>query len=85
VTRPVQLQYTVSFEAKDISLNSGDCTDLVWSVQGASNVQLDGDSVEPSGRKKVCPEEDKSYKLTFQVSGSTEIESREVKISVQSN
>jgi hypothetical protein len=83
--QPVQLQYAVSFEAKNTSLDSGDCTDLVWSVQGAGNVQLEGNAVAASGRKKVCPEEDTTYRLSFQVSGSTEIESREVKISVQSN
>jgi hypothetical protein len=84
-TRPVQRQYSVSFEAEASSLASGECTDLVWRVEGAVNLQLDGDSVGQTGRQKVCPDEDSSYKLTFQISGSTAVESREVEILVESD
>jgi hypothetical protein len=84
-TRPVQRQYTVSFEAEASSLASGECTDLIWRVEGAENLQLDGNSVGQTGRKKVCPDEDSSYRLTFQISGSTAVESREVEILVESD
>jgi hypothetical protein len=84
-TRPVQRQYTVSFEAEDPSLESGECTDIVWRVEGAVDIQLDGSPVGQSGRKKVCPEEDSSYRLVFQIPGSAEIERREVEISVESD
>lgn len=81
----VQRQYSVSFEAEDTSLVEGECTDIIWRVEGAVNIELDGDSVGQSGREKVCPDEDSSYRLTFQIAGSTEIGSREVEILVESD
>jgi hypothetical protein len=84
-TQPVQRQYSVSFEAEDPSLASGECTDLVWRAEGVENLQLDRSSVEQTGRKKVCPDEDSSYRLTFQIAGSAEVGSREVEISVESD
>jgi len=84
-TRPVQRQFSVSFEAEETSLASGECTDIIWRIEGAINIQLDGDSVGQSGREKVCPERDSSYRLTFQISGSTAVESREVEILVESD
>lgn len=82
-TRPAQRLYSVSFEADNTSLRSGDCTDLKWQVQGSVTLQLDGTSVQPTGRKKVCPETDTTYTLTFQVVDSTEIERRQVRIEVE--
>ena len=84
-TRLVQRQYSVSFEAEQPSLTSGGCTDLVWRAEGVENLLLNGSSVGQSGRKKVCPDEDSSYKLTFQIAGSAEIGSREVKLTVESD
>lgn len=84
-TRLIQRQYSVSFEAEDPSLTEGECTDIIWRIEGAVNIQLDGDPVGQSGREKVCPDEDSSYRLTFQIAGSTEVESREVEISVESD
>ena len=84
-TRPVQRQYSVSFEAEEPSLASGECTDLVWRAEGVVNLQLDGNSVGQTGRQKVCPDEDSSYRLTFQISGSTEVGSREVEVLVESD
>lgn len=81
----VQRQYSVSFEAEQPSLASGECTDLVWRAEGVENLQLDGSSVGQTGRKKVCPDEDSSYRLTFQIAGSAEVGSREVEISVESD
>jgi hypothetical protein len=82
-TRTPQRIYSVSFEADNTSLTLGDCTDIKWQVQGALTLQLDGDPVEPTGRKKVCPETDTTYTLTFQVADSVEIERRQIRITVE--
>ncbi|MEW5957519.1 MAG: hypothetical protein AB1801_07340 [Chloroflexota bacterium] len=80
---PVPRQYTISFEADDSKITEGDCTDLKWEVMGASSVQLNGQSVSPSGKKEVCPNRDTEYRLTIQFPDRAELENRTVKISVE--
>lgn len=80
---PIPRQYSISFEADDSKITKGDCTDLKWNVSGAASVQLNGQSVSPSGKKEVCPDQDTEYRLTIQFPDRTQIENRTVKISVE--
>ncbi|MCB9098422.1 MAG: hypothetical protein H6632_02695 [Anaerolineales bacterium] len=75
-------QYTVSFEADNSTIDDGDCTTLRWNVQGAFIVKLEGEVVNPSGQKKVCPGRDTSYVLTTQLQDSPQIDRHVVSISV---
>lgn len=74
--------YRISFEAEETALVEGDCTHLKWDVIGALTVELDGDKVDPSGKKKVCPKEDTSYKLTVQFQDAARLQSETVDITV---
>ncbi len=43
---------------------------------------LDGKSIDPSDKKKVCPDEDTTYRLTTRQPGISAIKSKTVEISV---
>lgn len=75
-------QYTVTFDADDLSIDDGDCTTLRWKVQGTLIVKLDGEVVSPSGQKEVCPGRDNSYVLTTQLQDSPQIDRHVVSIKV---
>lgn len=77
------LRYSISFEAEDTTLDKGDCTDLVWRVDGPVQVALEGESVALTGRKKVCPEKNTSYELTTQIVGNPQIDRRSIDIQVE--
>lgn len=68
---PTPLAYTFSVERD--SLTFGECTDLFWSVQGATRVWLVGPSgqeeVPPEGRRTVCPQGTTTYYLIVQQGG----------------
>ena len=76
-------RYKISFEAEDSTITKGDCTNLKWEVVGASAVTLDRESIEPEGKKKVCPTKDTEYKLTVQFPDQARLENRTVKITVE--
>lgn len=76
--------YQTEFKVEDSTLQEGACTDLVWRTDGPVTVTLDGESVGPSGRKKVCPERDTTYEFTTQISGSPQIDRHLVRVAVES-
>jgi hypothetical protein len=78
-------RYSVSFEADDTTLTSGDCTNLRWRVEGASTILLDDRTVEPEGKKEVCPDESTEYKLTLQFPDQARLEDRTIEITVEQN
>lgn len=78
-------RYKVSFEADETSLTEGECTDLKWEVEGAIAVTLDGRSVEPAGKKEVCPDQDTEYELTVQFPDQARLENRTIAINVDQN
>jgi hypothetical protein len=55
---------------------------LSWEVVGAVSVELDNRSVEPEGKKEVCPDKDTEYKLTVQFPDQARLERETVKITV---
>jgi hypothetical protein len=57
-------EVTVIFRPKHGSVKAGECTYLVWDVQGVKGVYLDDEPVEGSGRRQVCPCEPQTYTLT---------------------
>lgn len=63
-------------------IHPGECVMLHWNVQGGDffGVDLNGESVSPSGEKQVCPNETTTYTLTVDV-GNTVI-NREVMVTV---
>jgi hypothetical protein len=79
---PPGRQYSITFEVDRTSIKSGDCTDLVWRIEGSVLVQLDGETVSATGVRKVCPGRDTTYTLTTQLMGSAEVERRTVTIIV---
>ncbi|MBI1879262.1 MAG: hypothetical protein HYR94_13765 [Chloroflexi bacterium] len=78
-------RYSVSFEADETTIVKGKCTDLKWEVVGAVAVTLDGKSVEPEGKKEVCPDKDTEYKLTIQFPDQVRLENRTVEIKVETD
>jgi hypothetical protein len=76
-------QYRVSFEAEATELEKGDCTELVWEVEGPVIVLLNGEKVETEGQKKVCPTRNTDYTLTTQIEGSAEVQRKIVKVFVK--
>lgn len=80
---PPPREYSISFWAEEPNLVQGECTDLEWDVIGATAVMLDGRSVDPSGDREVCPDEDASYQLTVQLPDNAQLEQRIVEISVE--
>lgn len=76
--RPVG--YQITFEADQPTLVKGDCTDIVWFVEGSSSVLLDGSPIAASGRKKVCPRKDTTYQLSVSLPNSTAFEIREIDV-----
>jgi hypothetical protein len=76
-------RYNVSFEAEQTELEEGDCTELIWEVEGQVTVLLNGEKVETAGKKEVCPERDTDYTLTTQIAGSSEIQRKIVRIAVK--
>jgi hypothetical protein len=79
----VPRQYEISFEADDSTIEEGDCTDLRWNAVGVTLVKLDGQSVSPSGKKEVCPDEDTKYELSYELPGSAQVQSRTVTVRVE--
>jgi acetyl esterase/lipase len=76
--RPARVQ--VAFTADRASLQPGECTTLRWDVVGGFGVALDGEVVERTGQRQVCPEESRDYSLRVDTGETIDI--REVAISV---
>jgi hypothetical protein len=78
----VPRRFKVSFEADETELTEGDCTNLRWEVVGAETITLDDRDVEPEGKKEVCPDEDKEYRLEVKFPDQARLERKTVKITV---
>lgn len=74
--------YTVSFEADESVIDSGDCTKLRWQASGSVILRLDGQPAERAGQRRVCPRNDTVYTLEFQVAGSAQVQRTSVTIEV---
>ncbi|MBN1220274.1 MAG: hypothetical protein JXM69_15200 [Anaerolineae bacterium] len=79
---PAPRGYSISFEAEETKIVRDECTQLRWKVEGASSVILDGESVESTGKKKVCPKYDTSYELKVKLLDGSQFH-RTVKIDVE--
>lgn len=53
----------MAFSAENNILSAGDCTLLIWKVQGSQRVTLDGEKVDPVGQLRVCPQTTSTYFL----------------------
>jgi hypothetical protein len=53
----------ITFTADRTNLQPGECTTLQWNVQGGFWVELNGQPVEKSGQREVCPQETTPYWL----------------------
>ena len=56
----------VIFSADKTSLKQGECTMLRWDVDNATSVLLDGQSVNNSATRQVCPTQTTTYDLHVQ-------------------
>jgi hypothetical protein len=70
----------IDFGADSTMLQPGQCTNLHWNVQGGISVRLDGQPVDPTGQKQVCPNATTTYRLEADAGGR--VEAREVTIQV---
>lgn len=77
-----QREVDVQFKADPATLDGERCTDLVWQVSGPVTVQLEGETVLPSGTRQVCPGRTRDYTLTVQVAGSAEVVPYQVRVNV---
>jgi hypothetical protein len=61
----------IEFEAREDSIERGECTILEWDVQGAEEypVFLDGEEVDASDWQEVCPQETTIYELVVGAPG----------------
>jgi hypothetical protein len=78
-------RYSVDFRAQDSTIDRGDCTDLEWRTEGVLVVTLNGQEVSTSGRREVCPTENREYELRVQLPDGLRYESRTVRIRVEDN
>ncbi|MFC2065108.1 hypothetical protein ACFLXB_08440 [Chloroflexota bacterium] len=61
------------FDANPVSITAGACSNLSWTVTGATAVSLDNTPVNGSGTLQVCPCVSSSYQLKIdKADGSTE-------------
>lgn len=81
-TLPPQREVVVQFKADPATLDGERCTKLVWQVTGPVTVQLEGETVPPSGTRQVCPGHTTDYTLTVQEAGSTELIPYQVRVNV---
>ena len=75
--------YSVSFEADETEIEKGDCTTIRWRVEGAESVILNNETVEFTGKKKVCPKFETTYQMTITRPGETELIIRKIEISIK--
>ena len=63
----------IQLAARDSTVAPGECTILEWVVEGAegSPVFLDGEEVDSSGWRQVCPEETTAYELVVGAPGGS--------------
>ena len=55
---------TIDFVAEQLTLNPGECTLVEWHVQGGYSVDLNGETVDFTGQKSVCPEMTTTYQIS---------------------
>jgi len=53
------------FTADRTTLTSGECVNLRWEARTARNVYLNGESVQTTGTKRVCPTATRTYILSL--------------------
>jgi len=66
---PLPGQPQISFTADRASIQPGECVNLEWRVEGEGffGVELNGQPVNPSGHKQICPPESTVYDLTIDI------------------
>jgi PBP1b-binding outer membrane lipoprotein LpoB len=70
----------LSFTASRTSINSGECVNLNWSVQGGFNATLNDQPVEKTGQQQVCPSGTTTYSL--KLDAGTQMLHQEISINV---
>ncbi len=80
-TAPTPVLTIRSFVAQPLSIYYDECSTLTWEVEGAQEVYLNGERVDPQGNKWVCPEETTEYTLEAH-SASGRVERRSLTITV---
>ncbi len=66
----------VAFGADAASVYACQCTALRWDVPSAGAVYLDGDPVERSGAREICPKETRTYTLRAEAGCCDPVEAR---------
>lgn len=64
VLEPPQQQPEVQFWAEPDAIEQGQCATLIWDVEHATSVYLDGEGVSAHGTRQVCPQRTTEYTLS---------------------
>jgi len=62
---------TANLSANPSSIDRGQSATLTWSTEGATDVMLQGNKVDPSGSQSVTPTQSTDYRLVAQGPGGT--------------
>ena len=66
VTISGDMAYRAEFWADQTSMKAGECTALHWKTENATQVQLDGVTVDPEGDQGFCIQQDEEHILHVQ-------------------
>jgi len=75
---PAPPEVSIAFRADRTELAAGECTVLIWQVEGGFGVVLDGRPVQRAGTLEVCPVETTRYRLS--VDAGTHLEEAEAEV-----
>ena len=71
---------TATLSANPTSIQAGQSATLTWNTEGATDVALDGNKVDPSGSQTVSPTETTTYHLTAKGAGGTQEATAQVSV-----
>lgn len=60
----------IAFAVDRSGIRLGECTTLRWNVTGGFLVRIDGQIVERSGQKQICPQQTATYQLSVDLGNS---------------
>jgi peptidoglycan-associated lipoprotein len=63
---------TASLSANPDTIQTGQSSTLTWQTQNATDVTLDGQTVQPNGSKSVSPAQSTTYRLSAKGAGGTQ-------------
>jgi len=81
---PVVPAPTIGFNVSQQTIQKGQAAQLNWLTQNATDIRIDGGSVNPSGSMQVAPQQSTTYTLTAKGPGGTVTQSLHVDVQAPS-